>query len=112
MREESYLASCRCDLHVMLSLMILRVSLLVIIVTELTSANDGSRARRELSAALTLVVHPEGEHLVIAGQHHDVSLPRAHLGHHLTREVSHLQQNQFIHCSRVLCARGHPPVPC
>ena len=68
----------------MLSLMILRVSLLVIIVTELTSANDGSRARRELSAALTLVVHPKGEHLVITGQHHDVCLPRAHLGHHLT----------------------------
>ena len=68
----------------MLSLVILRVSLLVIIVTELSSANDWSRARRELSATLTLVIHPEGEHLVIAGQHHDVCLPRAHLGHHLT----------------------------
>ena len=76
----------------MFSLMILHLGLLVIIVTELTSANDGSRARGELSATLTLVVHPEGEHLVIAGQHHDVCLPRAHLGHHLTREVSHLQQ--------------------
>ena len=90
MRGEYYLTSRRGYLHVMLGLVIINIGLLVIIVAELTAANDRPRASRELSAALALVVHPEGEHLVIVGQHHDVSLARPHLGHHLTREVGHL----------------------
>ena len=90
MRGEYYLTSRRRNFHVMLGLVVINIGLLVIIIAELTSANDRSGACREFSVALALVVHPEGEHLVIVGQHHDVSLARPHLGHHLTREVSHL----------------------
>ena len=59
------------------------LGLMIIVTVRISYRLTWSSGDTEVSAALSLVIHSKGEHFMIVGQHHDMSLASSYLGDHM-----------------------------